>query len=56
MVTKGEGCGKVGREGGRWGLKGIIFSTHGVERSWQRQCSTEKTSSDFVASYYTDEQ
>ena len=30
VVTKGEGCGKVGGEGGRRGLRGIMFSTHGV--------------------------
>ena len=30
MVTKAEGCGKVGGEGGRRGLRGIMFSTHGV--------------------------
>ena len=29
-VTKGEGCEKRGEEGGRWGLRGIMFSTHGV--------------------------
>ena len=29
VVTKGEGCG-TGGEGGRRGLRGIMFSTHGV--------------------------
>ena len=29
-VTKGEGCGRVVGEGGRRGLRGIMFSTHGV--------------------------
>ena len=31
VVTKGEECGKAGRERGREkGLRGIMFSTHGV--------------------------
>ena len=30
MVTKGEGCGRVGEERGRRELRGIMFSTHGV--------------------------
>ena len=30
VVTKGEGCERVGGEGGRRGLRGIMFSTHGV--------------------------
>ena len=30
VVTKGEGCGRVGEERGRRGLRGIMFSTHGV--------------------------
>ena len=30
VVTKGEGCGKAGGEGGRRGWRGIMFSTHGV--------------------------
>ena len=30
MVTKREGCGRVGCEGERWGLRGIMFNTHGV--------------------------
>ena len=30
VVTKGEGCGRAGGEGGRRGLRGIMFSTHGV--------------------------
>ena len=30
VVTKGEECGRVGGEGGRRGLRGIMFSTHGV--------------------------
>ena len=30
VVTKGEGCGRAGGEGGRRGLKGIMFCTHGV--------------------------
>ena len=30
VVTKEEGWGKVGEEEGRRGLRGIMFSTHGV--------------------------
>ena len=30
VVTKGEGCGRAGEERGRRGLRGIMFSTHGV--------------------------
>ena len=30
VVTKGEGCGRVGEERGRRELRGIMFSTHGV--------------------------
>ena len=30
VVTKGEGCGRAGGEGRRRGLRGIMFSTHGV--------------------------
>ena len=30
VVTKGEGCGRAGGEGGRRGLRGIMFSTYGV--------------------------
>ena len=30
VVTKGERCGRAGGDGGRRGLSGIIFSTHGV--------------------------
>ena len=30
VVTKEERCGRAGREGGRRGLRGIMFSTHGV--------------------------
>ena len=30
VVTKEEGCGRVDGEGGRRGLRGIMFSTHGV--------------------------
>ena len=29
VVTKGEGCGRAGGEGGRRGMRGIMFSTHG---------------------------
>ena len=55
MVTKGEGCGRAGGEGGRRGLRGIMFSTHGVGITG-KQCSTEKANSDSAASYYTDGQ
>ena len=55
VLTKGEGCGRMGGEGGRRGLRGIMISTHGVEGgSWVRQCSTEKANSESAASYYTD--
>ena len=30
VVTKGEQCGRAGGEGGRRGLRGIMFSTHGM--------------------------
>ena len=30
MVTKAEGCGRTGGERGRRGLRGIMFSVHGV--------------------------
>ena len=30
VVTKGEGSGRAGGEGRRRGLRGIMFSTHGV--------------------------
>ena len=30
VVTKGEGCWRAGGEGGRRGMRGIMFSTHGV--------------------------
>ena len=30
MVTKGEGCGRVGLERGRRGLRSILFSACGV--------------------------
>ena len=30
VVTKGKGCGRTGGEGWRRGLRGIMFSTHGV--------------------------
>ena len=56
MVTKGEGWRRVGGDRGGRGLRGIMISTHGVGGSWGKQCSTEKTSSDSVASYYTDGQ
>ena len=57
-VTKGKGVGggQVVREGGRRGLRGIMISTHKVGGTWRRQYSTEKTSCDCVASYYTDGQ
>ena len=30
VVTKGEGCGRAGGDRGTRGLRGIMFSTHGV--------------------------
>ena len=30
VVTKGEGCGRAGGEGGRRGRRGIMLSTHAV--------------------------
>ena len=30
VIAKGEGCGRAAAEGGRRGLWGIMFSTHGV--------------------------
>ena len=43
VVTKGEGCGRV--EGGRRGLRGIMFSTHGLGDHGEKQCGTVKTNS-----------
>ena len=56
VVTKGEGCGRVGGEGGRRGLRGIMFSTHGVRGSFGEQCSTEKAHSGSLATCCTDGQ
>ena len=53
-VTKGKGYGKAGGEGGRRGLRGFMFSTHGVADNREKQCSTGKAHSGSVASYYTD--
>ena len=55
-VTKGEGWGRVGVEGGRRGLRGIIISTHNIGRSQGRQYSMEKMNKDSIASSYTDGQ
>ena len=30
VVTKGEGCGRAGGEGGRRGFSSIMIGTHGV--------------------------
>ena len=46
----------MGGKGGKRGLRGIIISTHKIGRSRRRQYSMEKTSSDSIASYYTDRQ
>ena len=56
-VTKGDKWFRVGCEGGGRGFRGIMIDTHGVG-GWSQgtQCSTEKTSSDSVASYYADGQ
>ena len=51
VAAKGEGSVRVGGEGGWRELKGIMISTHNVEGG-----NTEKTSSDFTASYYADGQ
>ena len=48
VVTKGEGCGTVG---GRGGLRGIMFSTHGVGDHRENSVAERP-----VASYYTDGQ
>ena len=57
MVTKGEGCGRASGEGGRRGLWGIMIGAHCVcVGSWGRQCSSEKTNRDSVASSYTNGQ
>ena len=56
-VTKGERCGRAGGEGGRRGLSGIMIGTHGMCVSHGgRQCSTEKTNRDSLASYYPEGQ
>ena len=56
VVTKGEGWSRVSGEGGRRELRGIMISTHNIGRSRGMQYSTEKTSNDSIASYYTDGQ
>ena len=56
MVTKGERCGRVSREGGRRGLRAIMIGTHGVWEGHGKESSTEMTSNDSVVSYYTDGQ
>ena len=55
-VTKGKGWRRLGGVVGLRGLRGVMIGTRGVGGSWGRQCSTEKASSDSVASYYTDGQ
>ena len=54
-VMKRKELGRVGGEGGRRGLRGIMISTHNVGRPQRRQYGTEKTSNDTIASYYSDE-
>ena len=51
MVTKGRGVGRRGR-----GLRGIMFSTHGVGGHGENVCITEKAHSGSVATCYTDGQ
>ena len=46
----------MGGNGGIRGLKGIMISTHNIGGAQGRKYSTEKTSSDFIASYYADGQ
>ena len=55
VVTKGEGLGRADGEGRRRGLWGIMIGAHGIG-SQGRQCSSEKTNRDSVASYCTDGQ
>ena len=51
-----EWVGRVGWEEGRRGSRDIMISTHYVGGSWEKQYSTQKTSSDSIASYYADGQ
>ena len=53
---KGPAVTKGGGEGARRVLRGIMISTHNVGGPRGRQYSTEKTSGDSSASYYTDGQ
>ena len=46
----------MGGKGGIKGLKGIMIRTHNIGGTQRRQYSTEKTSSDSIASYYADGQ
>ena len=58
-VTKGKGTGEDGWEGREKGGKkkgGLMISMCNVGSACGRQCNTEKISSDFTASYYTDGQ
>ena len=47
----GKGWIRAGKKKG-----GITISMYSVLGAWEGLCNTEKTSSDFTASYYVDEQ
>ena len=55
VVTKGEECGRALGEGGRRGLGGIMFSTHGVGDHRENSAAQRRQIVN-VASYYTDGQ
>ena len=55
QLPKGKGLGRMGGKGGIRGKRGITISIHNIGVGAQgRQHSTEKTSSDSIASYYAD--
>ena len=55
IVTKGKGTGEDGWEkGGKKKKGGIMISMYSAWGARGGLCTTEKTSSDFTASYYAD--
>ena len=56
QLPKGKGLGRVGGKGGIRGIRGITISTHNMGGTQGRQHNTEKTSNDFIASYYANGQ
>ena len=59
IVTKGKGTGEDGwevRDNGRKKKEGTMISMYSAWGTRGELCNTEKTSSDFTPSYYTDGQ